>query len=1076
MKWIWGLLFLLTASFVEAQTTAVTALVTDADSQTWNNGTFTISFNPVPGKPGPYFYNGAPFVPQTYTGTMDASGNLAQSLPSTSFITPSGTTWKFTVCPNATAGCLTTNLAINGSSQDISSQLSSLAKGPRFPAIPGSYGYLDVEIAPVPLPGGEYFNVTSLVSRCWTGFSWTACGGGSGGTGTVVASPQFQIGYFPNAGSVATVQGGGATTDAVGNVRTLSTNGNPSAFLNQSTPTANNGLTRSLQVTGNMATADMDYPLSSFNEFQSYGNNCRAPMFWTGFPIFPVCGIADQTTAYDFRAFSRGRLDHNPNANGFGGPMDFVKLVRDNNIDGYQTFEDYVQGQQIFCCAPPSNGFGQTFMTGWEFNLQDNTNEITSVVTIQAAKPGQSDFQLLQLIQHVNGQCNTPSDECGANMRRISVVDNEPFFGSLNSTVAPGNNVFPITPDGNSVYAGEIKLMTDRTQARSPYTVTSTTGGGYPNPGTLTITQTVTPDTRCVVNSTISVNGKIHAGTTATTFAVTGCTAAIVTTSPLCIAGAQNVQSVKVTSGGTSSITANLFSGIGTGDVAYQGPNACGAVNLVANTHGAYNNILQVIGAPSAHVLEVVSMGVGNWQGGANGAFSTIHLASGVTLTRSGGTVSVPITFADTTGLFLGANFIVTSAVDSSFNGIHKVLTDDGASPISTITWADSGATATTTTTAFSYLEAASGLPANQVIYYPAVRILQAENPSTLQNDGTMVTMEHGWTGNTGDELYSGPSDQLPFTMDHSTWQNEVPTSPQLAIATYAEAQVINPCPQCSFIHVFASTNNGNSDFFGPGGGTQTPSYEFVHVGGQALYHVYNDYDFAPDNSGVVTVVRGCGLYPCTSPFSTFGVLSLPGPGGSGAFTQTWAPSIQTMQWIIGGNVIELAPTFTFFGDPVNVQAEISVNANGAGLALFSAVAATGSAPVGVYEAGAVGAHSYGFETFGTGNGAGLPGASGVQDETTHIFTWSTCSAGGIFFGTPVSGGNVCAGTGAVASISASGVIVGTSVGPSALAQWTTGAIDPTGACQTGALYSNTSGASGHVFWTCVASSWVNIK
>lgn len=914
-----------------------------------------------------------------------------------------------------------------------------------------------------------YYKITAVWGSFIAPFSPPGSGGG-GGAGN--PSLPFTSIQFNNGGTF-----GGTTvavTDTVGNIRVPSINGTPDAFLNQSTPTANNGLTRSLQVTGNAATANLDYPLSSFNEFQSYGNNCRAPMFWTGFPIFPVCGIADQTTAYDFRAFSRGRLDHNPNANGFGGPMDFVKLVRDNNIDGYQTFEDYVQGQQIFCCAPPSNGFGQTFMTGWEFNLQDNTNEITSVVTIQAAKPGQSDFQLLQLIQHVNGQCNTPSDECGANMRRISVVDNEPFFGSLNSTVAPGNNVFPITPDGNSVYAGDIKLMTDRTQARSPYTVTSTTGGGYPNPGTLTITQTVTPDIRGVVNSTISVNGKIHAGTTSTTFAVTGATGTFVTTLPLCIAGAQNVQSVKVTSGGTTSITANLFSGIGAGDVIYQGPNACGAVNLVANTHGAYNNILQVIGAPSAHVLEVVSMGVGNWQGGANGAFSTIHLASGVTLTRSGGTVSVPITFADTTGLFLGANFIVTSAVDSSFNGIHKVLTDDGASPISTITWSDSGATATTTTTAFSYLEAASGLPANEVIYYPAVRILQAENPSTLQNDGTMVTMEHGWTGNTGDELYSGPSDQLPFTLDHSTWQNEVPTSPQLAIATYAEAQVINPCPQCSFIHVFASTNNGNSDFFGPGGGTQTPSYEFVHVGGQALYHVYNDYDFAPDNSGVVTVVRGCGIYPCTSPFSTFGVLSLPGPGGSGAFTQTWAPSAQTMEWIIGGNVIELAPTFTFFGQSVNVQAEVSVNPTGAGAASFSANASSGSFPQAIFEAKALGSHDFAYTTFGTGNSSGLAGVNGSIDGSLAggTFTWSTCSAGGIFFGVPISGGNVCAGTGAMASISATGVIIGTSVGPSANSQWTTGAGAPSGACTTGSLYTSTTGTTTNNLWVCGSTAW----
>lgn len=799
------------------------------------------------------------------------------------------------------------------------------------------------------------------------------------------------------------------------------------AFTAQTNPTSNDGIHNSLQSNGNAVNAGITYPIT---EFQSYGNNVRFPMFWTGFPIVPVSGVADGTTLYDYRAASRGRFDHNPNPISLGGPTDYTKLVRDNNVDGYQTFEDYVQGQQLFCCGLPSNQFGQDFISGWEFNLQDNTAGIESTFTIQAAKPGQGDFQLLQLLQHVNGQCNTPSDECGANMRRISQVDNEPFFGTLNSTVAPGNNVFPITPDGNSIYAGEMKLMTDRTQRRAAYDATATAGNGYPNPGTFTITQTVTPDTRCVVNSTISINGKIKGGTTSTAFAVTGCTAAVVTTLPACIAGAQNVQSVKVTSGGTTSITANMFSGIGVGDVLYQGPNACTAVSVDADSFGSYAKFVQIIGAPSAHVLEYVSMGAGLWQGTAGslgqiGAFSTFGLVNTATLTRNGsGTVSANVTFQDTFGLFLKACINVTSAIDTSFNGVHCVLTDDGANP-STITWADSGGAATTTTTAVSYQIAANGVQANQLTLYPACRIVQASNPSTLQNDGTMVCMEHSWTGNTGDTLVSGPSDQLPFAMDHSIWQNLVPTSPQLAGGTQVEAQVINPCPQCVFFDIGVSTSHGDADMLG-GGGTLTASYELIKTKQQALFSGYFDFGFTPvsngGNEGFITRIFSCGIYPCSSPFSKFFVIGLPGAGGPGEFTEEWHPDIQTMQTVVGGsNIFQMNPTGTFFGQAVNVQDEVSVNGNGAGLALFSAISTNGSARTGSFEAGATGAHTRAYATFGTGNPSGLPGVTGVYDETTQTLVWHTCTAGGIFFGTPRSGGDVCNGVGAVASIDATG-------------------------------------------------------
>lgn len=71
------------------------------------------------------------------------------------------------------------------------------------------------------------------------------------------------------------------------------------------------------------------------------------------------------------------------------------------------------------------------------------------------------------------------------------------------------------------------------------------------------------------------------------------------------------------------------------------------------------------------------------------------------------------------------------------------------------------------------------------------------------------------------------------------------------------------------------------------------------------------------------------------------------------------------------------------------------------------------------------------------------------------------------------------ANTANVWSIDDSGNFSGKSVNIGAggkVVSWKTGTSDPSGTCQTGSLFSNTVGDSGHVFWVCVASAWVDIK
>jgi len=103
---------------------------------------------------------------------MDGSGTFSISLPDNTTITPIGSGWRFSVCPNSSSPCVSTQITVSGASMSVSTQLSSVATGPRFSAGPKAYGYLDVEVSPVPLPGGTYWNVTNSVWRQWTGSGW----------------------------------------------------------------------------------------------------------------------------------------------------------------------------------------------------------------------------------------------------------------------------------------------------------------------------------------------------------------------------------------------------------------------------------------------------------------------------------------------------------------------------------------------------------------------------------------------------------------------------------------------------------------------------------------------------------------------------------------------------------------------------------------------------------------------------------------------------------------------------------------------------------------------------------------
>jgi hypothetical protein len=190
------LLFALASSIASAQMTTTSGTITDADPVTWASSVVSIQFVPNPNFPqfSQYKLNGVPLTTFNYTITANSSGVFSQAVPDNTQITPTQSTWQYTICPRASVSCsVLPALTISGATRSLTSFISANILPIRFPAISGSYGYADGEVSPTPTLGAIYFNVVSNVGRQWTGSAWQNAGGGGGGgtwgsiTGTLSA-------------------------------------------------------------------------------------------------------------------------------------------------------------------------------------------------------------------------------------------------------------------------------------------------------------------------------------------------------------------------------------------------------------------------------------------------------------------------------------------------------------------------------------------------------------------------------------------------------------------------------------------------------------------------------------------------------------------------------------------------------------------------------------------------------------------------------------------------------------------------------------------------------------------------
>ena len=179
-------LFLLCALGARAQSTTVSGTITDSNGQSFNFGTYKIEFFSN-GLPTPFFWNGTPFDMSThFAGALDATGSFAGVVvPSSNFITPVGTAWRFTVCSAATTSqCYAQIVTVTGTTLNVTGLIVPVPIVVNANQFSQPAAYTDGEIAG-PILGFTYYPINTNCLRVYTGGAppvWqNICGGGGGG-------------------------------------------------------------------------------------------------------------------------------------------------------------------------------------------------------------------------------------------------------------------------------------------------------------------------------------------------------------------------------------------------------------------------------------------------------------------------------------------------------------------------------------------------------------------------------------------------------------------------------------------------------------------------------------------------------------------------------------------------------------------------------------------------------------------------------------------------------------------------------------------------------------------------------
>jgi hypothetical protein len=106
----------------EVRATTLSFTVHDPTGQSFAYGTYSFSFSPnyrSNGNAAAYRIGNATFT-QYFTGNLDVNGAASLTIPDNTTITPSGSQWTGTFCPNADFPCTSVIFTVSGSTQDAS--------------------------------------------------------------------------------------------------------------------------------------------------------------------------------------------------------------------------------------------------------------------------------------------------------------------------------------------------------------------------------------------------------------------------------------------------------------------------------------------------------------------------------------------------------------------------------------------------------------------------------------------------------------------------------------------------------------------------------------------------------------------------------------------------------------------------------------------------------------------------------------------------------------------------------------------------------------------------------------------
>jgi hypothetical protein len=192
-----------------AQSTTVSGQVTDAGSQSWNNGTVSFSFVPAPNQNiKPSVWTGGAFNPtQTIITSLNSSGAYSVSIPSNTAISPAGSSWTICATPQATSPPFCSTQAVTGGTQTINLTPPAISIGPG----PGSVVYATSEISAAVIGSQTYLLGTGLeICSAVSGnacITWGSAGGG--------AAPNSPLPLSSGPGPVFNVVNYGAVNDAL---------------------------------------------------------------------------------------------------------------------------------------------------------------------------------------------------------------------------------------------------------------------------------------------------------------------------------------------------------------------------------------------------------------------------------------------------------------------------------------------------------------------------------------------------------------------------------------------------------------------------------------------------------------------------------------------------------------------------------------------------------------------------------------------------------------------------------------------------------------------------------------------